>query len=104
MPKNLYLKTKHSFMTPIFLFSSYFTTHPITLLLEILGDGCMGRPPPPILEGPFPPAPLKSPPMFMSICCIRYLFLRNREIAAPIIIMVVRGGLAVACWTAKREV
>jgi len=40
----LCFRTKNSFMR-LFLLSSYFHTHQITLLLEILGDGCMGRPP-----------------------------------------------------------
>src|SRR6218665_4136427 len=44
--KNLYFRTKHSFVTP-FSLSSYFHTHPITLLLEILG-GRMHEPSPQI--------------------------------------------------------
>ena len=50
----------------LFLVSSYFTSHPITVLLKILGAGGgdrMGRPPPQML-GIVPPAsPPKSPPM-----------------------------------------
>src|SRR6218665_3904024 len=41
LPKNLYFRTKHSFMTP-FPVSSYFAKHPITLLLEILGGRMRG--------------------------------------------------------------
>ena len=44
-----------------FLVSSYFASHPITTLLEILGDGCMDRPPPQTL-GAVPPIPLSLRP------------------------------------------
>src|SRR6218665_2961690 len=43
--KNHYFRKK-SLTTPSFLLCSYFRAHPTTLLLKILGDGCMGRPPP----------------------------------------------------------
>src|SRR6218665_2511142 len=43
------LSTKNSLTTPIFLLGSSFRAHPTTLLLKILGDQCMGRPPPQIL-------------------------------------------------------
>ena len=33
-----------------FLVSLYFASHSITVLLKILGGGCMGRPPPKILS------------------------------------------------------
>src|SRR6218665_3756029 len=42
--KRLYFRRKKSFMTPV-LFSLYFHTHPITLLLQILG-GLMHGPSP----------------------------------------------------------
>jgi len=60
--KNLYFRTKNSFITP-FLLSSYFHTHPITLLLEILGEP-MHRPSPPprMFEGTVPPVPLSLRP------------------------------------------
>src|SRR6218665_1199746 len=44
VPKTLYFRTKHSFMTP-FLVSSYFATHPITRLLKILGGRMHGPSP-----------------------------------------------------------
>ena len=44
------------------LVSSYFASHPITLVLKILGDGCMGRPPTSNFGGR-PPSPPKSPPV-----------------------------------------
>ena len=40
--KSLFQNEK--FLHDTFILSSYFHTHPITLLLEILRDGCMGRP------------------------------------------------------------
>src|SRR6218665_1957922 len=56
---------KTSFVTP-FLFSSYFHTHPVTLLLQIF-EGTHGRMhgPSPNLKflGDRPPSPPKSPPM-----------------------------------------
>jgi len=49
-------------MTPL-LVSSYFATHPITLLLEILGGGgCMGRPTDLKFGGTVPPVPLSLRP------------------------------------------
>src|SRR6218665_4139265 len=51
----------------IFKISSYFQIHLITLLLEILGVGYMGRPLPlNILGRQSHPSPLKSPPMTSS--------------------------------------
>jgi len=47
----------------LFLVCSYFATHPITLLLEILGDGCVGRPPTSNFGGPSLPVPPKFLPM-----------------------------------------
>jgi len=47
-------RTKHFFLT-LFLVSSYFATHPTTLLLEILGDECTGRPPTSKFGGAVPP-------------------------------------------------
>src|SRR6218665_2648701 len=51
---------KNSLTTPIFLLCSCFRAHSTTLLLKILGDQCMGRPPPQIL-GDRPPSPSRSP-------------------------------------------
>src|SRR6218665_2910436 len=42
---------------PPFLLCSYSRAYPTTLLLKILGNGCMGRPPPQIW-GTVPPVPL----------------------------------------------
>ena len=63
LTKNLYFRTKNSFMTP-FLLSSYFHTHPIiTLLLEILGGGCIGHHPLlKFLKGTVPQSPLSLRP------------------------------------------
>src|SRR6218665_3594904 len=48
----LFLK---KFLYDTFLLCSYFRAHPTTLLLKILGDECMGRPPTSnYLGGPFP--------------------------------------------------
>jgi len=44
---------KNFLLATFLLVCSYFATLPITLLLQILGDGCMGRPP-----------SSKSPPMY----------------------------------------
>src|SRR6218665_1923952 len=41
--QNLDFTTKNSSLIP-FLVSSWFASHPITALLKILGDECMGRP------------------------------------------------------------
>ena len=46
----------------LLLLSSYFHTRPITLLLEILGNGYMGRPPSQIFWETVPPAPLSLRP------------------------------------------
>src|SRR6218665_3034660 len=60
-------QTKNSLMT-LFLLSSHFRTHPITLLLEILGNGCMGRSPPQILRDR-PPVPLS-----LRLCSLASFF------------------------------
>src|SRR6218665_3002319 len=57
-------------MTP-FSLCSYFRAHQTTLFLKILGDGCMGRPPPHIL-GDRPLCPPRSPPM-----CTRTLYMHT---------------------------
>src|SRR6218665_997040 len=52
---------------PPYLLISYFHTHPITLLLEILG-GRMHRPSPPQILGDRPSSPpSKSPPMGLML-------------------------------------
>ena len=53
LQKNVYFRQNISSLTNFFLICSYFATLPITLLLQILGYGCMGRPP-----------SSKSPPMY----------------------------------------
>src|SRR6218665_2987158 len=53
-------------MTP-FLLCSYFRMLPTTLLLKILGEGCMGRPPPQILGGPSPQSPLSLRPCWVIL-------------------------------------
>ena len=65
LTKNLYFRKKSS-ITPL-LVSSYFLAHPITLLLELLGDGCMGRPPHLKLGGPSPSSPKSLP---ISLCFV----------------------------------
>src|SRR6218665_3861280 len=50
-----------------FLLSSYFRTHTITPLLQILGDGYMNRPPPKVCWGPSPSPPYISPPVLAII-------------------------------------
>src|SRR6218665_1050913 len=62
LTKNLDFRTKTSSLTP-FLVSSYFSSHPITALLKILGGGYMGRPPTSNFGSTVPPVPPKSPPM-----------------------------------------
>ena len=51
------ISEKNSFMSPLLL-CSYFRARPTTLLLKILGDGCMGGSPLEILGGTVPPVPL----------------------------------------------
>src|SRR6218665_374740 len=47
-----------------FSLCSYFHAHPTTLLLKILGDQCMGRPPTSNFGGDRPPPPPpRSPPL-----------------------------------------
>src|SRR6218665_3122472 len=71
--KNLYFRTQNSFMTP-FLLSSYFHTHPLTLLLEILGERMHGHPPQ-IFLGAVPPVSLSLRPCVnpLSQCCILHI-------------------------------
>jgi len=49
-------QNKNSSLRPFLVtsWSSCFASHPITVLLKILGDGSMGRPAPQILGGPSP--------------------------------------------------
>src|SRR6218665_1416006 len=53
-----------------FLVTSYFPAHPITLLLRILGDRCIGRPL--TLNFGGPPVPPKSPPMAPPVLLVCY--------------------------------
>src|SRR6218665_3528222 len=62
------ISEKNSFMTP-FLLCSYFPAHPTTLLLKILGDGCMGSPPPQIWGTVPVPPPQVSPPVWPAFDC-----------------------------------
>ena len=59
--------SEQKFLLETSLVSSYFTSHPITVtvLFEIFGDACMGRPPPQILGGRLPSLP-KSPFVFLA--------------------------------------
>src|SRR6218665_177035 len=61
---NLYFRTKNSSMTP-FLVSSYFATHPVTLL-QILGGPMHGPFPTTTFGGNCAPVPPKSPPVHTS--------------------------------------
>ena len=65
LTKNLDFRTKTSSLTP-FLVSSYFSSHPITALLKILGGGYMGLPPPQILGRPSPQSPLSLRPCILE--------------------------------------
>src|SRR6218665_2447511 len=56
-------KTTISQKNSYFLLSSSFRAHPTTLLLKILGDQCMGRPPTLNFWGDRPPSPPSSPPL-----------------------------------------
>jgi|SRR6218665_1361483 len=63
-----FLAENHLFQNKTFLHdtfllvSSYFPTHPITLLLKLLGDECMGRPSTSNFGGPSLPVPLSLRP------------------------------------------
>jgi len=77
--KKLYFR-KNPSITPFFLVSSYFDTHPITLLLEILGDGYGPSPPnilgetvPPSLRPCLCPRPIRRPNQCVS-CSNIYLW------------------------------
>src|SRR6218665_147812 len=59
------ISEKNSLMTP-FLLCSYFRAHP-TLLLKILGDGCMGRPHLKFFLGDRFPSSPRSPPLTKSL-------------------------------------
>ena len=62
LTKNLYFRTKNSFMSH-FLGTSYFPAHPITLLLQILEGRMHGPSPTSNFGGTVPPVPPKSPPV-----------------------------------------
>jgi len=58
-----------------FLVSSYFATHPITLLIEIL-KGCMHGPSPHLkFLGPSPLSSSQSPPMVACMIIVSYIFI-----------------------------
>src|SRR6218665_1424639 len=64
LTKSLNFRRKYSSLT-LFLVSSYFTSHPIRILLKILGGRMHGQPPPKMFWGTVSPAPL-------SLCpCLR---------------------------------
>src|SRR6218665_1008146 len=62
-PQNTVQRPQSNKKTTLFLLCSYFRAHPTTLLLKILGGGCMGHPPPQILGGTVPPVPPRSLPL-----------------------------------------
>src|SRR6218665_28233 len=66
LTKDLYFIKKIYRPISPFLVTSYFSAHPLTILLQILGDECTGVP---HLKfwGPSPQYPTKSPPMMLSI-------------------------------------
>jgi len=66
LTKNLYF-TKNIPSSHIFLSTAYFPAHPVTLLLQILTDGCMGRHPPQIFLVTVSPSLPKSPPMNIGL-------------------------------------
>src|SRR6218665_1515828 len=65
-----------------FLLSSYFATHPITLLLEILGRRMHGPSPPPQILGDRPPAPLSLRPWSMSCVCLSVALKAQEQLKA----------------------
>src|SRR6218665_3006695 len=78
LTKILYFRTINSSMTP-FLVSSYFATHPITLLLEIFGGpDAWDVPSPQILGGDRPPVSPKSPPIHRLVCPLVYIPLASQ--------------------------
>src|SRR6218665_819514 len=81
------------FRLDTFFVSSYFASHPITVLLKIFVDGYIGRPPPQIL-GDRPRTPTKSPLMILSIG-IRHAGLNT--CAQEMALMVSQGLLYVQC-------
>src|SRR6218665_1149848 len=66
LTKILDFTTKNSSLTP-FPVSSYFVSHPTTLLLKILGGRIHGPSHRPHILGGPSPSPPKSPPMLMEI-------------------------------------
>ena len=84
LPKNLYFRTKHSFMTPFLSQFVLCNTSNNIILLEILGDGCMGRPPASdCFLGDLSPVSPKFPPMITTIHCYKLRFskiCKNREV------------------------
>src|SRR6218665_1805604 len=81
------ISEKNSFMTP-FLLCSYSRAHQTTVLLKILGDGCMGCPPPQIFLGDRPSSVSpRSPPLHVDlqeICSKVVTFEENRIICPEI--------------------
>src|SRR6218665_3754002 len=65
---NATISEKNSFYDTFLKFCSYIRAHPTTLLLKILGDGCMHGPyvPPPQILGDRPPGPPRSPSLTHS--------------------------------------
>jgi len=59
------ISENNSMMTPFLKLCSCFYAHPTnTILLKILGHGCISRPPTSNLLGGVPPVPPRSPPMW----------------------------------------
>src|SRR6218665_2459052 len=88
-PKNLYFRTKHSFMTPFLSQFVLCNTSNNIILLEILGDGCMGRPPASdCFLGDLSPVSPKFPPMITTIHCYKLRFskiCKNREVMPMVV-------------------
>src|SRR6218665_3824426 len=62
LTKSLNFRQKYSSLT-LFLVSSYFSSHPITVLLKILGGRMHGPSATSNFEGTVPPVPPRPPPM-----------------------------------------
>ena len=77
MTRKTSISEENSLMTPFF-FSSYSFAHPTTLLLEILGVGCMGRPPSSIFccWEDRPPSPSIS---LLSCYQVRSIYFRSQR-------------------------
>src|SRR6218665_2974606 len=76
MTRKTSISEENSLMTPFF-FSSYSFAHPTTLLLEILGVGCMGRP---LLNFLLLGGPSPSPSISLLSCYqVRSIYFRSQR-------------------------